>query len=217
MISNVVFDFDGTIANSRSVVIAAYNQVAEKHRFNPMCEADIPVLSRLSIPERCRKMGVPLYKLPSVILEVGRSYKNFVDSVVAFEGMLPVLHTLHRHGLTVGIISTNSAENIQRFLARNGMEPVVQRVHCSSNMFGKDKVISRYLKTYGLTPEQVLYVGDEERDVVASRKMKLRVLSVSWGFETLDVLTRAGPDFMAHQPADILQRVAQLKGLPHLA
>jgi len=217
MISNVVFDFDGTIANSRAVVISAYNQVAEKHRFNPMVEADIPVLSRLSIPERCRKMGVPLYKLPSVMVEVGRSYKNFVDSVVAFDGMLPVLQTLHRHGLTVGIISTNSAENIQRFLARNGMEPVVQRVHCSSNMFGKDKVISRYLKTYGLTPEQVLYVGDEERDVVASRKMKLRVLSVSWGFETLDVLTKAGPDFIAHQPADILQRVAQLKGLPHLS
>lgn len=63
----------------------------------------------------------------------------------------------------------------------------------------------------------MLYVGDEERDVVASRKMKLRVLSVSWGFESLDVLTKAGPDFIAHQPAEILQRVAELNGLPHLA
>jgi phosphoglycolate phosphatase len=217
MISNVVFDFDGTIANSRSVVLSVYNQVAEKHRFNPMVEADIPVLSRLSIPERCRKMNVPLLKLPWVMAEVARSYKSFVDSVVAFDGMLSVLQTIHRHGLTVGIISSNTTENIQRFLTRNGMESVVQRVHCSSNLFGKDKVISRYLKTYGLTPEQVLYVGDEERDVVACRKTKLRVLSVSWGFESLDVLTRAGPDFIAHQPADILQRVAELKGLPHLA
>ncbi|HYO72733.1 MAG TPA: hypothetical protein VEU33_42325 [Archangium sp.] len=84
-------------------------------------------------------------------------------------------------------------------------------------MFGKDKVISRYLKTYGLTSEQVLDVGDEERDVVACRKTKLRVLSVSWGLETLDVLTRAGPDSIAHQPTDILQWVAQQNGLPHLA
>jgi len=40
---------------------------------------------------------------------------------------------------------------------------------------------------------------------------------VSWGFEALDVLTKAGPDFIAHQPAEILQRVAQLNGLPHLS
>jgi phosphoglycolate phosphatase len=217
MISNVVFDFDGTIADSKAIVLSAYNQVAEKHRFKPMVEADIEVLSRLSFPERCRKMDVPLYKVPSMIVEVTRLYKNVVDSVAAFDGMLPVLETLHRHGITVGIISTNAAENIQRFLARNGMDSVVQRVHCSSNMFGKDKVISRYLKKYGLSPEQVLYVGDEERDVVACRKTKLRVLSVSWGLEALDVLTRAGPDFIAHQPTDILQRVAELNGLPHLA
>jgi phosphoglycolate phosphatase len=217
MISDVVFDFDGTIADSKAVLISAYNQVAEKHRFNPLAETDIPVLSRLSIPERCRKMNVPLYKLPSVVVEVSRSYKNVVDSVAAFDGMIPVLHTLHRHGLTVGIISSNAAENIQRFLSRNGMDSFVQRVHCSSNIFGKDKVISRYLRKYGLTPEQVLYVGDEERDVVACRKTKLRVLSVSWGLESLDVLTRASPDFIAHQPTEILQRVAQLNGLPHLA
>jgi phosphoglycolate phosphatase len=217
MISNVVFDFDGTIADSKSALITVYNQVARKHRFKPLVEADIPVLSRLPIPERCRRMDVPMYKLPLVMAEVARSYKNVVDSVSAFDGMLPVIQTLHRHGLTVGIISSNATENIQRFLARNGLEPLVQRVHCSSNIFGKDKVISRYLKTYGLTPEQVLYVGDEERDVVACKKTKLRVLSVSWGLESLDVLTRAGPDFMAHQPADILQRVAQLNGLPHLA
>lgn len=216
MISNVVFDFDGTIADSKSALLTVYNQVAEKHRFNPMLETDIPVLSKLSIPERCRKMNVPLYKLPALMVEVTRSFRNVVDSVAAFDGMIPVLQTLHRHGLTVGIISSNSIENIQRFLARNGMDSFVQRVHCSSNIFGKDKVISRYLKMYGVSPEQVLYVGDEERDVVACRKTKLRVLGVSWGLESLDVLTRAGPDFIAHQPADILQRVAQLNGLPHL-
>ncbi|KFA92562.1 HAD hydrolase-like protein [Archangium violaceum] len=217
MISNVVFDFDGTIANSKSALLGVYNQVAEKHRFKPMAEEDIPVLSRLSIPERCSKMGVPLYKVPSLMVEVARSYRNVVDSVRAFDGMLSVLQTLHRHGLTVGIISSNATENIQRFLAKNGMESVVRRVHCSSNLFGKDKVISRYLKTYGLTSEQVVYVGDEERDVVACKKTKLRVLSVSWGLDSLDVLTRVNPDSIAHQPTDILQWVARLNGLPHLA
>ncbi len=216
MISNVVFDFDGTLADSKSAIVSAYNQVAEKHRFKPLREEDIPVLSRLSIPERCHRMGIPMYKLPALLLEVTRGFRNIVDSVVAFDGMGTVLETLHRHGFTLGIISSNSAENIQRFLARNGMEPLVQRVHCSRNIFGKDKVLSRYLKRYGLTPAQVLYVGDEERDVVACRKVKLRVLSVSWGLESLDVLTRAGPDFIAHRPAEILQRVAELNGLPHL-
>lgn len=214
MISNVVFDFDGTIADSRAALLGLYNRLAEKHGFKPMRVEDLEVLRKLSILERCRRLGVPVYRLPSLVMEVKRSYVDVLGDVAPYEGMIPLLAELHRRGLTVGIISSNAQENIRRFLARHGAEALVHCIYCSSNIFGKDRMISRYLKTFRLTPGQVLYVGDEHRDVLACKKTKLRVQAVTWGVDSLELLQEAEPDFFAHQPPDILRQVARLNGWP---
>ncbi|MDY7230599.1 HAD-IA family hydrolase [Hyalangium rubrum] len=212
MISNVVFDFDGTIANSLRVMVSLYNQIAEKYGYTPMLDSDLAHLRKLSIMDRCRKLGVPVLRLPSLVLEAKRRYREVGGTVEAYEGMIPVLQELRRQGVSVGIISSNSQETIEKFLERNSARSLVHSISCSSNLFGKDKMISRYLKTFSLSPEQVLYVGDEHRDVEACKKTKLRIVAVTWGADSVELLGQAGPDFLAHQPADIVERVKQLNG-----
>lgn len=212
MISDVVFDFDGTLADSRYAIVDLYNQLAAKHGFKPMLAEDIEQLRKVSIRERCKLLGVPMYRVPSLALELTAKYRTMIDSVEPYEGMIPVLQALQKRGVRVGIISSNSQQNIERFLVRTQADSLVRAIYSSSNLFGKDKVISRYLKTFGLSPDQVLYVGDEHRDVVACKKTRLRMLAVLWGADSLELLSKAGPDFIAQRPEDILHRVGQLNG-----
>ncbi|XXF76173.1 HAD hydrolase-like protein [Myxococcaceae bacterium GXIMD 01537] len=212
MISHVVFDFDGTIANSGPALIALYNRIAERRRFKPIREEDLTRLLDLPFTERCRELDIPWHKLPLLVVEVVRRYKEIAPSVKPFEGMIALLQALHTRGVRVGIISTNSRENIERFLREHGAEALVHSVTCSNDVFGKDKLIHRYLKTFGVSPEEVLYVGDEQRDVVASKKARLRIISVSWGYDSLARISAAGPDFIVDAPTGILERVAQLNG-----
>ncbi len=64
MYKHIVFDFDGTLADSRSVFLRCYNELAAKHGFNIIDEGNIERLKKLSIVERLRHLKVPLLWLP---------------------------------------------------------------------------------------------------------------------------------------------------------
>ena len=51
----------------------------------------------------------------------------------------------------------------------------------------------------------MLYVGDEQRDIVACKKNNVKVIWVSWGFDIHAVIEKENPDFIAQQPADIIE------------
>ena len=60
--------------------------------------------------------------------------------------MKEVLDELHKKGYGIAVISSNSEEHIRAFLHKNGIENI-QEVYCSKNLFGKDKMIKRFLKS----------------------------------------------------------------------
>ncbi len=51
----------------------------------------------------------------------------------------------------------------------NGIDNI-SNVLCSSRIFGKDKIIKKYIKEANLKTSDVLYIGDEHRDIVACKK-----------------------------------------------
>jgi phosphoglycolate phosphatase len=51
----------------------------------------------------------------------------------------------------------------------------------------------------------VIYVGDEIRDIIAAHKCGIRIISVSWGFHTVDLLASKNPDYLVDNPRQIVQ------------
>jgi phosphoglycolate phosphatase len=66
------------------------------------------------------------------------------------------------------------------------------------------------LKNKNLTNDDVIYVGDETRDIEAAKKCGVRILSVAWGFNNSKVLAEKNPDWIAEKPADILTYVNKI-------
>ena len=52
-------------------------------------------------------------------------------------------------------------------------------------------------------PEEMVYIGDEIRDIKASKKAKVPVASVSWGFNSAESLAEAEPDHLLHHPEEL--------------
>ena len=68
----------------------------------------------------------------------------------------------------------------------------------------------KILARYGLSNNQVLYVGDEPRDVVASHRAGIQVVAVSWGLGGKEAFEKTIPDVLVDTPSELLSVIEDL-------
>lgn len=203
---HVIFDFDGTIADSEHVALGIMNTISDRHGYRHLELEEIDRLRRMPIRERFKQLGMPVRKLPGWAKEYNELFEEAVLKVAPFPGMQDLLASLHAQGFAISILSSNAEDNIRRFLAQYGLD-YIKDVRCSHRVFSKDRMIKRLIRQERLRAEDVIYVGDEHRDVVACKKAGVKVIWVSWGFDGLEAVEPENPDFMADVPADIFKYV----------
>ncbi|MBY0588029.1 HAD-IA family hydrolase [bacterium] len=198
----IVFDFDGTIADSLHQGLAHYNSLASQYGFLPV--TDITAARAMKTKAFFRAHKIPLRRLPRLYKEFTRLQQDHMPSVRLYEGMSEAIALLKQR-YRVGILSSNSEENIRRCLRANGVEHHFSFVLSHSSVFGKHKSMRKVLKVEKLSKEKVVYVGDELRDMKAAAKIKIDACAVTWGIHAENVLLQEGPRFIARQPSDLLR------------
>ena len=197
----VVFDFDGTLVDSREVAVKIYNQLAEKYNTKKM--ESIERLRGLPLLKRFEVLDIPFYKLAFLAADFTKQYKHSINIIAMVCGMREVLIELKRRGYQLAIVSSNSESNIRDYFKRNNLD-VIETVVSSVNVLGKHKDIKKLLALHKLKPSEVIYVGDEIRDVEACKKIGIKIIWVNWGYDVLEVFQDEQPDFIASSPEDIL-------------
>lgn len=71
----------------------------------------------------------------------------------------------------------------------------------------KADVIRQALTAHNLAPENVVIVGDTKYDMIGAQETGIKKLAVTWGFGDVKDLMTYQPDWVAHQPADILRQL----------
>jgi phosphoglycolate phosphatase len=206
---HVIFDFDGTLVDSRQLGLDLYNEIAARRGFQPMTDERIEALRQMPMMERFSSVGVPIHRLPSLALEFTRLYGSILDRLAFFDGIPDLLASLEARGVTLHVLSSNSEDNIRRFLSSQGIT-VMATITSARNVFGKHRALAKLLKRQGLRPQDVLYVGDEERDVVACKQVQVPIAAVTWGFDSPETLKAAGADHLVEQPRDLGDLVSRL-------
>jgi phosphoglycolate phosphatase len=198
----VLWDFDGTLADTFSCLVSAYNALAARRGLRPI---EDPEAARSLTPlELLRTLNVPLVRVPSLITGVLARVRRDMPGIRLFPGMHEVLDAYKRAGSRMSVLSSNSRDNILRCLQANGVASHFESVIGYRRIFGKGEGIRRFLKRRALAGERAVYVGDEVRDIVAARKAGVDVASVTWGYNTRDLLTRHAPDYVIERPEQLL-------------
>ncbi|SGI68163.1 phosphoglycolate phosphatase [Mycobacterium tuberculosis] len=165
---------------------------------------EIEMFSKLSIMERVQKLNVPIYKFPMLVKEMKHLYKNYVIELDLVDGIYDLLYKLKGQEYQLGILSSNIEDNITRFLNSNDIQ-IFDYVYTASNLFGKDKAIKKLMHHYKLPSEQVLYVGDEWRDVEACQKVDISFIGVGWGFDSVELLAKGNHKAIVNRPDEICE------------
>ncbi|MDB5312695.1 MAG: ppaX 2 [Gemmataceae bacterium] len=203
----IVWDFDGTLADSLAASVAVFNRLAPELGFRPV--EDVPAARGLGTRQFLRQHGISLWRLPRLVRRFHAAAADEADKLVLFAGLADVFAGLRARGVRLGILSSNREDNIRRCLRANGAEESFAFVIGYPRLFGKAKALRRILRAERLARADVLYVGDEGRDVEAARKAGVAVAAVTWGFHAEAVLRASGPDHVVTEPRQLLDLVSE--------
>lgn len=200
----LIFDFDGMIADSRITLVKIANELADEFGYDPVTESDIVRLSNLSSKDVIIQSPIPAYKIPFLLRRVKRQLNEHIAYLQPFEGMEEALSNLKKKGCYLGIITSNLGANVSLFLRKNSLDNYFDFVYSANTLFGKNKVINKAIDKHHLLKDEVIYIGDETRDIEAAKKSNIKVAAVTWGFNSASVLKKYNPDFILNKPQELL-------------
>jgi len=200
----VLFDFDGTLADTLHVGGESFNKFADQFGYRKVALEDAATLRAMTLPQVLKYMRIPITKLPQIAKCVTGELNNRMGEVEIFPGLREVLLELREHGFTLGLLTSNSEANVKAFLEKYDL-PIFDPIHCGSKLMGKARIIRSMLRRAGFKKHETLVIGDEVRDIEASKKAGVRCAAVAWGYNAPEALRRFEPDFFFETPEEILR------------
>ncbi len=197
----ILFDFDGTLVDSLLPGLEGVNELAEQFRFEPL--TDIPYLRQRGLKQVIRHdLGLKWYQFPFFLSALKKLLIPRMEVLDLHPGWAPVIREAAEKK-ELYILTSNVREAVQHVLDKNQLDQF-REVFPSSSLFGKDRVFRKFMRRYRFSPQALLYVGDETRDIDACRKTGIPFLGVSWGFNDEATLHRAGASTIIHEPRELL-------------
>lgn len=199
----VIFDFDGTLVDSRSGIKTVVDTLAREHGTPTLSYAQLDELRQLPLHERMKRVGLKPRTLPVLTRRALQLFGDMMHEFPVYDGIPEVLDELRLAGVQTHILSSNKVENIRRCLEANGIGGFAS-IQSSRGLFGKPGRIRSLLRRLRIPPSSVMYVGDELRDIEASRRSGVPVAAVTWGYDSTTLLEQGYPDYLVHRPSQLV-------------
>jgi phosphoglycolate phosphatase len=204
-VANIIFDFDGTIADSFDYFLTFLAREAKKQ---PLTDDQKAGFHGHSLVGMTRKMGVSWFRLPGLLYRCRQEMNPAMQHVQPFHGMPEVIRKLRDEGHQLYILSTNSETNMHKFLKHHKLDDYFSEVYGGAGLLGKAPALRRLLREQHIETRKAVYIGDEVRDVEAAQSTGVRIITVTWGFARADELKSRKPTGVAHSPEDIIDIIS---------
>ena len=186
------------------------NLLAPEFGYRRLEDSDVSRARDMGTREIMKFLGIPATRLPKISKRGKEELHKRMDQIRPFAGMADIVRALHADGFRLGILTSNSKENVAVFLKRFGLD-LFDFVHTSSKLTGKARVIRRILKEHKLKPRQVLLIGDEVRDIEAAQETGIHMAAVTWGYNSRKAIGALNPDHLVETPGELRELVGSVR------
>lgn len=203
----LIFDFDGTLADSAPIIRKVYGDIAKKNNLRPMTNKDYAELRKGTLGQARRWSGMRLWQFPLVVRSIKQLMSMEAEKVQLFPGIADMIRELHSDGVTMHILSRNTSETIYKVLQRYDLQDDIKIIAGKRRTFGsKTRAIRLLVRRGQLDKQSVWMIGDEIRDIKAAHRAGVNSIAVTWGLQDKSILKK-------YNPTEIVTSVKKLEEL----
>jgi phosphoglycolate phosphatase len=210
----VLFDFDGTLADSYDAIAASVNHVRAHHGLPPLSVAEVRVhVGRGPGYLLAHTVGVGDAK------ENEARYRQHHPTVMRqgtrlLPGAAEALHALKQSGLKLAVCSNKPRAYTKALLESLGIAPLFDAVLGPEDVKrpkpAPDMLLAA-LERLKVHADEALYVGDMTVDITTARGAGVRVWVVPTGSDSREAIEAAQPDQLLASLAELLQLLLSIR------
>ena len=200
----LIFDFDGTIADSCDLIIQIISKYIPNFTKDRYKREISTYYSSGFVKSLFRIFYYEMHlfnKFHSVHQDINKEIVNAKPQL----GLKSVLEKLASLDIDMYIISSNYKDNILEFLDKYKMN-FFKEVYGDGNIYHKSKTIRKIKQSYGKSIE-IFYIGDEIRDIYAARKADVNEVGVTWGINSKEEFQGFNTKNIIDSPEDLLKLI----------
>lgn len=204
----IIFDFDGTLADSFPYFLQTMNALATTYNFPKIDSQEVDRLRGLDARQMMKRARLPAWKMPLIARSFIQLMNRDINQIHLFDGIPELLRTLATQGVKLAIVSSNSEENVRQVLGTDNAS-LISYYGCGTSLFHKGHKFKRAMAKLKIKPEETLCIGDEMRDIEAVQKVATAFGGVAWGYTRSDALEANPGVIMFYTPKEIVEAVLQ--------
>lgn len=204
----LLFDFDGTIADSITPLFHMLNKMAPEIGVRPVSWEEFDRLRDLTPRQILKELKIPLFKMPRLVRMVLEEYRHIISHLQPCEGILELLSELKQRQISHALLSSNDDQNLAAFLTQYQIDSFTW-VEGTEGVLNKSSYLKKQIRKHKLQQYDLYYIGDEIRDIEAARSNKIKSIAVSWGLHSHRHLQKQQPDYLVDKPSEILNIMKQ--------
>lgn len=220
MVKAVIFDLDGTIADTIGAICEGVNLTMQKYGYPPHTESRVQSFINNGARELIRRaMPKELQTDEDLVTRVLADYTSDYASVClhtdrTYDGIVELVEALRsRFGVKIAVL-TNKPDALARMLIEQllpmGRCDVTQGVIPDRPTKPDPYLSNRVMAEMGVQPDECVMIGDSDVDIRTAALAGMRHVGVSWGYRDEVFLRGHGATCVVHHPSEVIQVIQDM-------
>jgi phosphoglycolate phosphatase len=203
----VVWDWDGTIADSTGMITLALIKAADEAGLPVLSEARARSIIGLGLRESIEVLygNIPAEQAQALITYYNRNYYAAEETILLFSGISETIASIARKGCKQAVATGKGRRGLNTALQLSGLAKYFSATKTVDECFSKPhpQMLDELMDELVVMPERTLMIGDSQYDMQMGKNAGVITAAVSYGSQTATHLQQYSPDHMFHDVATL--------------
>lgn len=211
MVKAVIFDLDGTLLYTLEDLTDSTNYALSAFDYPPKTIEEVKSFVGNGVSlliERAIPNGKSNPNF-NECLELFKTHysQNMYNKTMPFDGIIKTLTTLKNDGYMLGVVSNKFDSAVKELCNRyfNGLIDIAIGQREGINKKPSPDSVLEVMKELDVTPDESVYIGDSEVDILTAQNCNIPCISVTWGYKSIDFLYDNGAGVLVYSPEELLE------------